>query len=265
MLKEIIKENMKYRKQTLLISKVDLVKTYKGSALGYAWAVVRPLVTIAVYLFAFQIGIRKSSTMDCFPYLLWLVSGLCPWFFVSDAVVGGAMSIRGYRQFVTKMKFPISTIPTFVLLSKMYVQVMLIGCVIIIFMIYGYFPDLYYLQFLFYIPMMYLFFLALTWTLSSLSVISRDFENLVKSSLQAILWISPILWNVNDIHTPWLRTLMKLNPVAYFIAGYRNIFLYKQWFFDSKYTIYIIVVTIIFAVIGSKVYKRTYKEFTDVL
>lgn len=265
MLKTIIKENVKNFKQTILISKADLVKFYKGAALGYAWAVIRPMVTILVYLFAFQIGIRKDGGMDGYPFFLWLIAGLGPWFFISDAIVGGAMSMRQYRHFITKMKFPISTIPTFVLLSKLYVQLMLLLAIIIIFIFNGYYPDIYYIQFLYYIPTMYIFFLVLSWTLSSLSVISRDFENLVKAAIQAVLWLTPILWNIRHISSPTLRFILKLNPVNYFIEGFRNIFLYKEWFFHGYSTIYIWIVIAILAVIGSKVYKKLYKDFADVL
>ena len=264
MLKKIIKENIDYIKQTLLISKVDLIKFYKGAALGYAWAVIRPLVTVLVYLFAFTF-IRQSSYVDGFPFFVWLIAGLCPWFFVNDSIICGAMSIRQYRHFVTKMKFPVSTIPTFVLLSKLYIQIMLLVAVIIIFIIQGYYPDIYYLQFMYYIPTMYIFFLTLSWTLSSLSVISRDFENLVKAAIQAVLWLTPILWNINNVKMPILKFILKLNPVNYFIEGYRNIFLYKQWFFETKYSIYIWIVILITALIGSHVYKKLYKDFTDVL
>ncbi|GAA0071222.1 ABC transporter permease [Clostridium sardiniense] len=264
MLKTIVLENIRNIKQTILISKADLVKFYKGAALGYAWAVIRPMVTIAVYLFAFQMGIRKSGYVDGFPFLLWLIAGLGPWFFISDAIVGGAMSIRQYRHFVTKMKFPISTIPTFVLLSKLYVQIMLLAFIVLIFAAYGYYPDIYYLQFLYYIPTMYIFFLVLSWTLSSLSVISRDFENLVKAAIQAVLWLTPILWNIRGL-SPTMKFIMKLNPVNYFIEGFRDIFLYKEWFFQGTYSIYIWIVILITALIGSHVYKKLYKDFTDVL
>lgn len=264
MLKTMIVENIKNIKQTILISKTDLVKFYKGAALGYSWAVIRPMVTILVYLFAFTF-IRTSSMVDGFPFFVWLIAGLTPWFFVNDGIVAGAMSIRQYRHFVTKMKFPISTIPTFVLLSKMYIQIMLIAAVIILFSCLGYFPDIYYLQLIYYIPTMYIFFLVLSWTLSSLSVISRDFENLVKAAIQAVLWLTPILWNINNVSSPTLKFILKLNPVNYFIQGYRDTFLYKHWFFESKYTIYIWIVIFIVAFIGSHIYKKLHKDFADVL
>ncbi|MGL6107354.1 ABC transporter permease [Romboutsia sp.] len=265
MLRQVIKENIRYRKQTLMLSKVDLVKYYKGTALGYLWALIKPMVTIGVYLFAFQVGIRKGAPMDGFPFFLWLIAGLVPWFFISEAIIAGTMSIRSYKQFVTKMKFPVITIPSFVLLSKIYVQVGLIIPVIGIFIVYGYNPDVYYLQLLYYVPTMLLFFIVLSWSFGSIAVISRDFENLVKSSLQALLWITPILWNLNDVSSPKLRFILKLNPLNYFIEGYRDIFLYKRWFFETTYTIYIWIVIAILAVIGSIIYKKIYKEFADVL
>lgn len=265
MLREVIKENLYHRKQTLMLSKVDLVKYYKGTALGYLWALIKPLVTIGIYLFAFQVGIRKGAPMEGFPFFLWLISGLVPWFFMSEAIIAGTMSIRSYRQFVTKMKFPVSTIPSFVLLSKVYVQIGLILPIILIFRLYGYNIDIYYLQLLYYIPTMLIFFIVLSWTLGSVAVISRDFENLIKSSIQALLWLTPILWNINDVSSPRIRFILKLNPLNYFIEGYRDIFLYKVWFFDTIYTVYIWIVIIILALVGSKVYNKLYKEFADVL
>ena len=265
MIREILQENVLNVRQTMLLSKIDLVKFYKGAALGYLWAVIKPLVTIGVYLFAFQIGIRNGAPMDGFPFLLWLIAGLVPWFFMSDAIISGTMSIRLYRQFVTKVKFPISTIPTFVLLSKLYVQMLLLIPVILLFFAYGYQVDIYYLQFLYYIPTMYLFFVVLSWSLSALAVVSRDFENLVKASLQAFLWLTPILWNIRDIENEVLQFILKLNPLNYFIEGYREIFLYKQWFFESSYSIYIWIVIIALAIIGSTIYKKLYKDFADVL
>lgn len=267
MLKTILNENKKYLKQTILISKADLVKTYKGAALGYAWAVIKPIVTIFVYLFAFTF-IRNGAKMDGHPYFIWLVAGIMPWFFINESIITGAMSIRYYKHFVTKIKFPVSTIPTFVLLSKLYVHVMLVVGVSVIFACAGYFPDKYYLQLLYYIPTMYITFLVLSWSLSALSVISRDFENLVKSSIMALLWLTPILWNIKQVSSPVLRFILKLNPINYFVEGYRNIFMYEQWFFAPgyfKYTIYIWIFIGVFAFIGSRIYKRVYKDFADVL
>ena len=62
-----------------------------------------------------------------------------------------------------------------------------------------------------------------------------------------------------------LQFILKLNPINYFIEGYRDIFLYKRWFFEGSYSLYIWIVIVVLALIGATVYKKLHKEFADVL
>ena len=91
---EIIKDHITYGQQILKLAKADLVKTYRGAALGWAWAIIKPAVTIFVYWFAFAIGLRAASTVSGFPYFLWLIAGVVPWFYISDMLTGGTDTIR---------------------------------------------------------------------------------------------------------------------------------------------------------------------------
>ncbi|MDY6141228.1 MAG: ABC transporter permease, partial [Bacilli bacterium] len=118
----IIKEHFAYRKQITKLAKADLVKTYRGAALGWMWAIIKPTVTIFVYWFAFAIGLRISNDVNGYPYFLWLIAGVVPWFYMSEMISGGTDAIRRYGYLVTKMKFPVSTIPTFVNLSKLIIH-----------------------------------------------------------------------------------------------------------------------------------------------
>ena len=97
-MKEVLNENRHFFKQILKLSKSELIKTYKGAALGPAWAVIKPVITIFVYWFAFAIGLRGGKpisyngvTVDFFPFLM---VGTIPWFFMSDAILNGAGCIR---------------------------------------------------------------------------------------------------------------------------------------------------------------------------
>ena len=130
---EVIKDHLQYKQQIFKLAKADLVKTYRGAALGWAWAIIKPAVTIFVYWFAFQIGLRSGKSVEGFPFFLWLIAGLIPWFYINDMLVQGTESIRKYSYLVTKMKFPISTIPTFVSISKLLVNLFLIVIMIFIF------------------------------------------------------------------------------------------------------------------------------------
>ena len=113
-LKTIIRDHIKYRKQIFKLAKADLSKTYRGSALGWSWAVIKPVVTIFVYWFAFSIGLRANKPINGYDFFLWLIAGIVPWFYMGDMITTGTKCIRKYSYLVTKMKFPVSTIPTFV-------------------------------------------------------------------------------------------------------------------------------------------------------
>ena len=131
----IIKEHIEYKHQIVKLAKADLTKTYRGAAFGWSWAIIKPTVTILVYWFAFAIGLRMAKDVGQYPFFLWLIAGVVPWFYMSEMITTGANSIRKYSYLVTKMKFPISTIPTFVNISKFIVHLILLLIVIGIFTI----------------------------------------------------------------------------------------------------------------------------------
>ena len=178
---KILKENLAFKKQILKLSKSELIKTYKGAALGPLWAVVKPSITIFVYWFAFALGFRGNGTVHGFPFFTFMLVGIIPWFFMSEAILSGAMCIRQNRHFVTKMPFPVSTIMTYTTLSKLYIHFGLCVIMYVILLFSGIQPSIYNLQFFIYMPLMYIFFTCLAWITAPLSAISRDFENVVKS------------------------------------------------------------------------------------
>ena len=60
-LTEIIKDHIQYKQQIFKLAKADLIKTYRGAALGWAWAIIKPAVTIFVYWFTFEIGLEQEK------------------------------------------------------------------------------------------------------------------------------------------------------------------------------------------------------------
>ncbi len=263
---KILKEHFEYRKQIVKLAKADLIKTYRGSALGWAWAIIKPAVTIFVYWFAFAIGLRASSTVNGYHFFLWLIAGVVPWFYMSDMIVMGTSCIRKYSYLVTKMKFPVSTIPTFVSMSNMFVNIILIIVVIGIFGIFGYKPDIYMLQIPFYLILSFIFFTLWSLFASFIGAISKDFINLIKSFVTALFWLSGILWDADKITIPWLRRFLNLNPVTFLVNGFRNCFINKIWFWEQpKRLMYFIIITIILLILGIWSYKKLRKEIADVL
>ena len=265
-IKTIVREHIDWRRQIFKLAKSDIIKTYSGAALGWIWALVKPTITLLVFWFAFSVGLRQGGDVAGVPFVLWLMAGLLPWFYMSEMISQGAGSIRRYKFLVTKMKFPISTIPTFVAISKLSVHLLLMVIVTVIFMLAGHFPDIYFLQIPFYMLLMFAFFSQ--WALFSgmLSSISKDFLNLVKSLTQAIFWLSGILWDVNSIANETLKTVLMFNPITFFATGYRNVFVYKVWFWEEPMSlVYFGIMLIIMALGAVWSYKKLIKEIPDVL
>lgn len=265
-IKEIFTEHISYRKQIMSLAKSDLIKTYRGAALGWSWAVIKPTVTIFAYWFAFSVGLRSGKDVGEYPFFLWLICGMIPWFYIHDMLTSGTDSYKRYKYLVTKLKYPVSTIPTFVSLSKMIVSIVMIAICIIIFALLGFYPDIYYLQIPILIIMTFVFFTVFTQLSALIAAVSSDYGNLVKSFVTAIFWFSGILWDADKITVPWLKTLLFINPITYLITGYRDAFINKKWFFlDAERLVFFILLTLIAFSLFVFLYKRLKKEIPDVL
>jgi teichoic acid transport system permease protein len=279
---KIFKQHITWRHQLIKLAKADLIKTFSGAALGWAWAVIKPAVLIFVLWFAFGLGLRLGGNMENgYPFLLWLMAGLIPWFFMNEMLIQGANALRQYNYLVTKMRFPIATIPTFVGISKLMVHLFLVGLMIVFFLFYGFTPDIYMLQLPIYILCMLLFFIAWAQFASLLSCISKDFYNLIEAATQALFWLSAILYDVNTMAVPgWLKFFLLLNPISFIASGYRNVFIYKVWLWEDHSTLWIrslgieidaypiaffAVAFFIMYALALWAYRKLYKEIPDVI
>ena len=88
----------------------DFKAKYAGSALGCMWAFLQPIITIVLYWFVFQLGFR-SQPVEGFPFILWLMIGLIPWLFISEAVTNATTSMVEYSYLVKKVLFNINILP----------------------------------------------------------------------------------------------------------------------------------------------------------
>lgn len=265
-LRDIVKEHKEYRKQIGQLAAVDLMKTYRGSALGWLWAVIKPSVTIFVYWFAFSVGLRAGGDISGFPFFLWLLAGIVPWFYIQEMLTQGSTNLKRYDYLVTKIRFPISTISSFVSLSKMYVHIALLLIVIVLFILFGYPADAYMLQLPVYLVLMFVFFTMWSMFASLLSAMSKDFANVVNSFVMAVFWVSGIMWDVNRIDDPVLSKVLQFNPVTFLATGYRNVFIYKRWFFEDTFALVAFAIMLV-GMFGLALYTfhRLRRDIADVL
>lgn len=259
------------RKNSKLIwflAKDDLKKRYAGSTLGILWAFAQPCVTIIIYWFVFQIGLRSTAPGQYgdMPFLVWIMCGLIPWFFFSDGLNSITSVFLEYSYLVKKVVFDIEILPFIKIISASVVHVFFIFLIFIIMALFGYWPSISYIQAFYYSFCMIILVLALGYFTSSLSVFFRDLPQLVQVLLSAGMWLTPIMWSFDMVSGYWFAFIFKLNPMYYVVDGYRNAILGHQWFFQSPaLTIYFWCLIFVLMFIGKSVFKKMKPHFADVL
>lgn len=231
---QIPREHKGFGKQTIMLAKEDLLKTYKGAVIGPLWALVKPVFQLFVYWFAFSILRNNSSKVMGVDYFLFIMAGFVPWFFMSDCIGRGSRSIADNRQFVNKVSFPVSVIMTYTTISKFYIHIFLLSLAYLYMTIFGGIqPSIYNLQVLILAPLMFLFFLALTWSLAPMSAFSKDYLNFINTIMSGLFWLSAIGYDSYCLTNPVMRNILLCNPLAYFVNAYRKAIICGCWIWEA--------------------------------
>ncbi len=256
-----------YRNRDLLwdLAKNDLQNRFAGSYFGVVWAFVQPVVTMLLYWFVFQVGIRAGRVSD-YPFILFLMSGLIPWFYFSETLGGATNSLLEYSYLVKKMVFEIGVLPVIKIISAIFVHLFFVAFIIVMCLLYGYKPDVYLLQLLYYIPAMSFLVLGISYITSSVVVFFRDMSQIVNIALSIGVWLTPIMWNLDSSLSPILQVFFKLNPMYYIVDGFRDALLAKVWFWDKPiWTVYFWIFSFLVYFVGISLFNRLKVHFSDVL
>lgn len=246
------------------LAKSDFKAKFAGSYFGIVWAFIQPIITVIVYWFALEIGLRSGKMCD-YPFVLWLIAGLVPWFYFSEALSSGTNALTEYSYLVKKVVFKIEILPIVKVLSAIFVHCFFVAFVVVFSCFYKYYPDLYTLQLIYYILCMFALVLSITYITSATVIFFKDLTQIINIILQVGVWATPIMWDVS-ILSPKLALIMKINPVYYIVNGFRDSLLEKVWFWDRpEWTICFWAMVIILYVVGRNVFKRLQVHFADVL
>ena len=251
------------------LSKNDFKKRYAGSYLGTVWALVPPIVTVIMYWVVFDkifgSGPQRAGSGIEVPYVLFLTSGLVPWFFFIDSVSCGMISLLEYNFLVKKVVFKVSILPIIKITAALFVHIGFTAVLLVIAAFYGYPPSIYSLQLIYYTICEYVFVLGLTYATCTIVVFFRDLQQMVNIILQVGMWATPILWNINNLPDR-VKFWLKLNPMAYIVEGYRYSIYGQAWFFEHFYSsTYFWLVTALLFVVSSLIFKRLKPQLADIL
>lgn len=263
--KYVLKEILENRHRMFRIAVYDYRIRDKDSYLGKIWSVLNPLIQVLTFWFVFGLGLRGGQPIDGYPYLLWMLCGLFPWFFISAGIVSGSASIYAKAGTVLRMQYPLATIPPGSILVAFFDHLILMGFVIIIEFCYGYTPQLSWLGTLYYCAYSIVFLTALALFTSTLTMVARDFQKLISSLIRFLFYMTPILWSLDSMPA-FARTILEMNPVAYIINGYRDSLMYDVYFWEHPQEIcFFWGIALAIYLLGSWFHRRYRGNFIDFL
>lgn len=244
----------------------DFKTKYAGSYLGMIWAFIQPIITITVYWLVFQYGLRIGSTSEDYPYVLWFVTGIVPWFFFAEALSSGTSCLKQYDYLVKKVIFPVKLLPIIKILSAFLVHCVFMVFLLILYVIYGQLSAISILQLLYFMLCLVSLSLGLTFLSSAIVVFFKDLGEIINVILQVGMWATPILWDYTTVVPGPLLWLFKLNPMFYIVEGYRNAML-KNIPLSSHWVqmLYFWGLTLALLALGIKLFGKLESHFADVL
>lgn len=208
----------RYRELFVFLTWRDILVRYKQTALGVAWAVLRPLVTVLIFSLVF--GRLAKLPSEGVPYALLVAAAILPWQFFANAFSDASNSVVGNAGMISKVYFPRLIIPASSVIVGL-VDFALSAIIVIGLMVwYGVMPGWRVLTLPLFIVLILATSLGAGLWFAALNVSYRDFRYVVPFVAQLGLYISPVGFSSAIIPEQW-RLLYSVNPMVGAIDGFR--------------------------------------------
>jgi lipopolysaccharide transport system permease protein len=243
----------------------DFQQRYVGSAAGWLWGAIHPLVLLASYYFIFEVclGTTLPAGEVTNNYLMFMFCGFLPWLLFQDTVIRSAGSLIEHSNLITKTVFPAEVVPVSIFLSSLIHHLI---ALVLVAGIAAFFLKAVTVKILL-LPI-YMFFIGLLavgvgWFASSLHVYLRDTAQVLTVVMTLWFWATPIMITEAQIPGRFHR-LVEMNPMSWIVRGYRYRLLSAQWPTWQELATLAIYSSAVF-VLGGLFFRHLKRGFADVL
>ena len=245
----------------------DVRVRYKQTAIGIAWSVLRPLLTIAIFWF---IGWLFDLPSDGAPRILMVTAATLPWQFFSTAFSESANSLIANQNLLTKVYFPRIIVPVSTVIVCLIDFLISFGILLIVMIALQFNPGWKILLLPLFLFMATITALGSGILIAALNVKYRDFRYIIPFIVQFGLYISPVAFSSNAIFQSdkipeWVKFVYSLNPMVGVIDGFRWCITGGQIVLNEKAFLLSMVITLLMLFAGIKYFRRTEKTFADVI
>ncbi len=251
-----------YRELFYFLAWKDILVRYKQTAIGVAWSVARPLLTMLVFTVIFgKIAKLPSGNV---PYPILVYAAMLPWQFFSNTLTESSNSLISNANMISKVYFPRIIIPTtsmVVSLIDFMISFMILGGLMVW---YGFYPDEKVLILPLFLVLAMLTSLGTGYFIAALNVRYRDFRIIVPFIVQFGLYLSPVGFSSDVVPEKW-RLLYSLNPMVGVIDGFRWVLLgdaaqiYWKGFWIS------VGLALLLFIMGTLFFLKMERSFADVI
>jgi len=260
-------EFWEYRELLYFLAWRDVKVRYKQTALGAAWAILQPLLTMLVFTLFFG-GLAKVGS-DGLPYPIFSYAGLLPWTLFAEGVARSSQSLVASSNLIKKVYFPRLIVPASAIMAGLLDFAIAFGVLIGLMAFYGIWPS----AAILYLPLLLILVLTIglgvgIW-LAALNVEYRDVRYVVPFFIQMWLFVTPVIYPASKVVAklqsmgvpPWLYGL---NPMAGVVEGFRWSLLGR-----TAVPVSLIVASVFAAVVilvsGAFYFRRMEKTFADLV
>jgi lipopolysaccharide transport system permease protein len=254
-----------YRELLYFLIWRDVKVRYKQTALGVAWVVVQPLISMLVYSGIF--GVLLSVPTAGVPYPLFVLSGLLPWQYFAGSLTRSSNSLIENTNLITKIYFPRLMIPLSAVLSGLVdfsVSTVLLG---VLMAFYRVAPTPAVLLLPAFLLLAILTALGFSLWLSALNVHYRDVKQLIPFITQIWMYLTPVVYGASLIPERY-RWLLSLNPMTAAVSGFRWALLGGALYETPLSGLLLLVSALISLLVlfsGAVYFRRTERTFADII
>jgi lipopolysaccharide transport system permease protein len=250
-----------YRELMYFLAWRDIAVRYKQTLIGVAWALIRPGVTMLVFVaFRRMIGFPPGTVPE--PILVF--AGVLPWQLFSSALSDSAASVVGNANLISKVYFPRLIIPCAAVVTSLVDFLITLGLLAILMLWYGFMPGWQVAVLPFFVLLAFGLSIGFGLLLAALNVEYRDFRFVVPFILQFGLFVSPVAFSTVEVPERW-RMLYALNPLVGVIDGFRWSLLGGQVPLDGRVVAMSVITMLALLYLGILYFRRMERGFADVI
>jgi lipopolysaccharide transport system permease protein len=257
----VLSDVVGHRRLLFSTTRLELMKRYAGSVLGFAWVLLNPLLFLAVYVFLYLVVFKTTwPDMTHIGYTVFVFSGLVPFLSFMEVANGSVQLIRSNIHLVKNLVFPVALIPIRMALMGLVTQFAGLLMLLVLALIDGQISwNILLLPYLIVIQLLLL--IGIAFLCSGFGLLLPDFGYFLGSFLMLMLFLTPIGFKPGMVSGP-IQAIVVFNPFTYMVNSFRSVVMGQHAIDLVSVTVFTAISVAIF-VLGSVFFRRLRAHLVD--